>query len=205
MNNSTQPTKQQLRQQLRLKRRSLSTFQQQKAAIALDKCLARSGLLIRFKHIAFYLANDGEIDPGLVIKRARAMGRQCYLPVIGPNRQLRFCGYQAGDPLRRNRYGIAEPLTGVKPRKLWALGLILLPLVGFDKAGNRLGMGGGYYDRALSRNSLKLATGPVLVGLAHRCQQTDLLSSDDWDIPLAWIATDTGLIKARQTNSKQQG
>lgn len=195
MNSSIQPNKRQLRQQLRSRRRSLSKFQQRKAAIALDKCLARSGLLIRFKHIAFYLANDGEIDPSMVIRRAQAMGRYCYLPVIGPGRQLLFCQYQAGDSLRRNRYDIAEPLPEVKPRKIWALGLILLPLVGFDQAGNRLGMGGGYYDRALSATSNTIR--PRLVGLAHSCQQTDQLTRDDWDIPIASIATDTRLIKAQ--------
>lgn len=195
MNDSNQLKKRQLRQQLRSKRRKLSRFQQRKAAIALDKCLARSGLLLRFNHIAFYLANDGEINPYRVIQRAQAMGRSCYLPVvIGPNQRLLFYQYQTSDPLRHNRYGIAEPLPGTKPRKIWALGLILLPLVGFDRAGNRLGMGGGYYDRTLTGSPLLR---PMLVGLAHSCQQSDQLARDDWDIPIEWVATDAGLIKAR--------
>ena len=185
----------QLRRQLRARRRALTRDQQRRAAIALDAVIARSGLLTRHRHIAFYLANDGEIDPSLLLKRAHRQGLCCYLPVIAPDNKLLFVRYRPGDPLRQNGFGIMEPLNLSQRRKPWALDMVLLPLVGFDRDGGRLGMGGGFYDRCFSGiKQIPAMKWPTLVGLAHRCQELNRLTLASWDIPLALIATDEGLI-----------
>lgn len=198
---SRRPSRKELRLQLRKKRLSLTPSQQQHAAIALDKTLTRSGLLNRHRQIAFYLANDGEIDPARLLRRAHHRGLHCYLPVLAPNNSLWFVRYRPGDRLKKNRFGIPEPINLASKRKPWALGLVLLPLVGFDRLGGRLGMGGGFYDRSFKKclYSPKM-TGPQLMGLAHRCQELAFIEQESWDIPLSLIATDEKLIAV--TNPK---
>ncbi|MEE8056832.1 MAG: 5-formyltetrahydrofolate cyclo-ligase [Pseudomonadales bacterium] len=185
----------QLRKQLRAKRQALPSLQQQRAATALDKTLVRSGLLNRYQHIAFYQANDGEIDPTILLQRAHRWGRRCYMPVLAPNNSLWFVRYRPGDKLKKNRFGIPEPANRKARRKPWTLGLVLLPLVGFDRQGGRLGMGGGFYDRCFNcvKRHPKM-TQPQLVGLAHRCQEVEYLKLESWDIPLSQVATDGELI-----------
>jgi len=71
--------------------------------------------------------------------------------------------------------------------------VILLPLVGFDRSGGRLGMGGGFYDRTLSYKTRTPKRPPILLGLAHNCQEVPQLSTASWDIPLQAIITDRRL------------
>ena len=71
-----------LRRQLRQARRSLSPLQQQRAARALYRQLAQHPLFRRARHIAFYLPNDGEIDPRLLLREAQRRGKIAYLPVL---------------------------------------------------------------------------------------------------------------------------
>ena len=91
-----------------------------------------------------------------------------------------------------NRFGIQEPACS--PRhwvRAWQLDLILLPLVAFDESGNRLGMGGGFYDRSLAyRQSRTHSRRPRLIGLAHELQRVEQLATNSWDIPLDMIATE---------------
>ena len=102
---------------------------------------------------------------------------------------LLFLRYTATTPMTRNRYGIAEPELDVQqvlPHSM--LDIICTPLVAFDEAGNRLGMGGGYYDRTLAcwhEHQL----GPRPLGLAHDCQQVDAVPQAQWDVPLPQIIT----------------
>ena len=78
----------------------------------------------------------------------------------------------------------------------WGLDLILLPLVGFDLKGNRLGMGGGYYDRTLSYlRHRRFWIKPRLVGVAHECQKVDSLIARPWDIPLDAVVTETAFYR----------
>lgn len=187
--------RQQLRQQLREQRRSLSLKQQQQAAQCVANNILASGLLKRHRDIALYMANDGEIDPSPLLHLLCQQGRRCYLPVIAPNNQLRFVLYQPGDTLKLNRFGIAEPMEQRQQRKPWTMGLVFVPLVGFDRNGGRLGMGGGFYDRSFSRiKTQPMLKQPQLVGLAHHCQQVEALALNSWDIPLSQIATDQEII-----------
>ncbi|WP_298445677.1 5-formyltetrahydrofolate cyclo-ligase [uncultured Ferrimonas sp.] len=186
--------RQQLRQQLRQARRSLSHEQQRAAAINLAAHLPDNSLLQHASHVALYLAADGELDPHLLAEILHARGKTLALPVIHPfhPHQLLFQQYLPGMAMRPNRFGIDEPrLDKSALVPLFELDVVLMPLVGFDLHGNRLGMGGGFYDRTLA--GLAATQRPTLIGLAHEVQQVDRLPDKPWDIPLDAIATATML------------
>lgn len=185
------------RRQVRKLRRQLSLPAQQTASNKLTSRLTNHSWFRNSKRIAFYLANDGEIDPESVMTIAAAAGKTCYLPVLHPLKfnRLYFAKYQPGNPLSWNHYGIAEPnLTTSAISPSWSLNLILLPLVGFDRNGNRLGMGGGYYDRTLAFKARHPQYGPKLLGLAHSLQEIDNIRRYSWDIPLDGVVTDNEFI-----------
>ncbi|MFN3579747.1 MAG: 5-formyltetrahydrofolate cyclo-ligase [Pseudomonas sp.] len=185
-----------LRKQLRKARNTLTPAQQRQASLALARHLAHHPLFIRSRHVAFYLANDGEIDPAAAMRRAQRRGKSCYLPVLSrwPATQMRFQRLEKSQRWRKNRFGITEPVPNPRRQvKTWRLQLILMPLVGFDRNGNRLGMGGGFYDRALAylRRRSRWQS-PQLLGVAHQCQEVKQLSSAAWDIRLNGIVSDQG-------------
>ena len=189
-----QPSRQQLRRQLRAARRALTPAQQRQAAQGLYRQLAQHPLFRRARHIALYLPNDGEIDPRPLLREAQRRGKRTYLPVLSdwPRTKMVFQQVRRGEKLRPNRFGIPEPrIQRARQRTIWALDLILLPLVGFDDEGGRLGMGGGFYDRSLAYRTRRTAWhAPVLVGLAHECQKVERLAQASWDVPLQGTVTD---------------
>lgn len=141
------------------------------------------------KRIALYLPNDGEVDTHLAIKQAWKRGQSVYLPVLDPVRKgfLWFIEYKTSSKMRKNRFGIYEPDARfnkrVSAKFIQAVGL---PLVAFDDEGNRLGMGGGFYDRSFEF-CRQQGTKPKLFGLAHQCQRVDHLPTESWDIRLSGI------------------
>ena len=194
MKQTNLPSRAQLRRQLRAARRALSRSQQQRAARDLYRQLAQHPLFRRARHIALYLPSDGEIDPRPLLRAAQRRGKATYLPVLSawPKTKMVFQRVRAGETLRLNRFKIAEPRANRhQQRKVWALDLILLPLVGFDAHGGRLGMGGGFYDRSLAYRALRTQPQkPQLVGVAHECQKVEKLAMASWDVALAATVTD---------------
>ena len=182
-----------LRQLMRDRRRSLTPGQQANASRGIAQQLSRLPAFCNSRRIAFYLANDGEIDPYLAMGIAEAAGKECFLPILHPLKQNRlyFARHRQGDKLTTNRFGINEPqLRGAYIVPPLGLDLILLPLVAFDHNGNRLGMGGGFYDRTLARQQ----NFTRIIGLAQSCQETDSIDHQPWDVPLQAVVTEQEII-----------
>ena len=175
-----------LRRSLRERRRGLSVNAQRTASRNLDTQLRALPVLRSARNIALYLANDGEISPYTTLRRLSRMGKRCYLPCLRRT-HLAFRSHRPGQTLRSNRFDIPEPA----PRRGTDL-----PLVGFDRKGNRLGMGGGFYDRTLAR--LSPMKRPLLIGLAHHCQEVEQLPVQSWDIPLDAVVTDKSVYWLKQ-------
>jgi 5-formyltetrahydrofolate cyclo-ligase len=181
-----------IRREMRTKRRKLTSSQQRIHAASTGKILKKS-LLFRANHIACYLANDGELNLQPFITECFRANKKIYLPSLQTNsKKLRFKQYQLSSKMKMNQYGIPEP-ANAKCRPTWALDLILLPLVSFDLNGNRLGMGGGYYDRTFNFTQNNLSDKPWIVGIGHECQQHENLPKANWDIPLQYLATEKKL------------
>lgn len=176
----------QIRQKIRTARQALSEKEQIKAANQLLEQIKTLPEIQHSNHIALYLSQDSEIDTSPLIHWLWQQNKSVYLPVIHPfsQGQLLFFKYTNQTPLHLNRYKIKEPkldITQLAPLK--SLDLILSPLVAFDNTGQRLGMGGGYYDRTFAYfNGFK-------IGLAHDCQRIEKVETYGWDQALDKIIT----------------
>lgn len=184
MNTSLYQQRAELRRQLRKARVGIPTPKRRVAEKALQRSLLRCSNLRRAKHIAAYAAVGSEINPQHALMTLASQGHQIYYPRIRRS-HMDFLTMRGAKSL--NRHGIAEPKHG-RPRPLWAMGAILIPLLGFDQSGQRLGQGGGYYDRALSKLRFKR---PRIIGLAFDEQRCDQLPTASWDQPLDGVITPT--------------
>jgi len=150
--------------------------------------------------IAGYLAIRGEISPAATLAQCRSRGTPTFVPVVRGDR-LRFVSIDADTEWVTGRFGIVEPVSGASIEPM-ALQAVLLPLTAFDAHGNRLGMGGGFYDRCFEtvaeRRRQGLAT-PQLIGVGHAFQQVDALDPAPWDVRLDQVVTDAGALPARNS------
>nr|VFK30612.1 MAG: 5-formyltetrahydrofolate cyclo-ligase [Candidatus Kentron sp. MB]VFK75321.1 MAG: 5-formyltetrahydrofolate cyclo-ligase [Candidatus Kentron sp. MB] len=182
-----------IRSQIRAKRQGLSRASRIRCAKRLTANLVTSPLFQRSQRIACFFPRDGEIDLSLLFPRLFSLGKRAYLPVLH-GKKLWFLPFDGKTPLVCNKYGIPEP--GASPHLRcapWALDLVLTPLVAFDDMGNRLGMGGGYYDRTFAYlPQRRVFIRPKLVGVAYAFQQMTLPAQNHWDIPMDAIVTDEG-------------
>ena len=181
-----------LRHKLRARRRALDAVSRQAAAQKLAALIADLDCYRSSRHIAAYMAVEGEMDPEPLMRRADRDGKQLYLPRLaaGRARMLQFIRWTPGTRMQPNRIGIPEPADDrdgeILPEKL---DLVLTPLVAFDRHGQRLGTGGGYYDHtfAFLKNG---ATRPLLLGLAYEFQCLEHIETQPWDVPLNSVVTD---------------
>lgn len=183
----------QIRKKIRQQRRSLSSLQQSQHQKAVIRQLLQSGLLRKHKRIAIYLDSDGELATNKIISLLHKMKKQVFLPTLFPfsKNKLLFLPFKKNTRLINNRFNIAEPRYFKRQVSVSSLHIIFMPLVAFDEQGNRIGMGGGFYDRTLSHCKLHNKSNlPLLIGLAHELQKIDAIDKQSWDIPLDGLLTE---------------
>jgi 5-formyltetrahydrofolate cyclo-ligase len=198
------------RRRLRGLRRALSREERRAAERRITATLRRMGCAARGRRVALYLARDGEVDLAELIRAARRGGARLYAPHITSRRRrtMRFLPLRDVRALRRNWYGIDEPeyepALGIAPSRL---DVILTPLVGFDRHGHRLGMGAGYYDRALRRRLAGVGVWrrPRIVGVAFACQETGTIAAAPWDVPLDLVVTERGVLRPARGSEQRTG
>ncbi|MGD8558732.1 MAG: 5-formyltetrahydrofolate cyclo-ligase [Gammaproteobacteria bacterium] len=188
-----------LRSTIRAQRRALTEQQLSDYANQFAHHVSKSRLFLNSQRVAFYIANDGELDPSILMAQAWAMGKDCYLPIVTEthDKSLWFAPYEPDQPMVANQFGIPEPDVS---RRKWVkarlLDLVIMPLVAFDRKGNRLGMGAGYYDRTLAfLKHRQQWIKPRLLGIGYSFQQQKAIDHQPWDVPLAYIATEKKLFK----------
>lgn len=191
-------TRTQLRRLMRERRRALSPAERRRSSVRLTRRIQCFRIFRNSQRLALYLPNDGEMDLTLLILRATQRRKRCYLPTLCPlgKRVLWFAPYRLGNPLRLGRLHIPEPIFSRAERvRARNLDLILVPVVAFDAKGNRLGMGGGYYDQTLAfLSSRRSWRKPRIVGVAYDFQQITALKPRPWDVPLDAIITETRVV-----------
>lgn len=185
----------QLRRQLRAQRTALTPTARIAAAAALLDKLQSLARWHSDQHIAGYWAVGGEMLLHLATSACTQRGAQWLLPRLHGDR-LRFAPWKLGDPVNPNRYGIPEPEVALDDCLAPdALDLVLVPVVGFDRRGNRLGSGAGFYDRSFSfLQHGERPRRPLLVGVAYAFAQLDALAAQPWDVALDYVCTERELI-----------
>jgi 5-formyltetrahydrofolate cyclo-ligase len=183
-----------VRKTLRSQRQALSAAERMAAAEAVADQVQHHPAFARPGYVAGYWASGGELPLHVLQLRLRPDQIWC-LPCVQTDGLLRFSPWRPGDPLVTGRYGIPEPnvATGslLEPHELH---LVLLPLLGFDRNGNRLGMGAGYYDRSFSFRQSAEAP-PTLIGIGYAMQELPPIDTQPWDVPLDAIVTENELIE----------
>jgi len=188
-----------LRLSIRRQRLQLPAAQQRQHALLVCKNLSRLRHFQKAGRIATYLSANGELDPSPIADISRDSSKQLYLPVLHPFRhgRLFFCEWEEHAQLQPNRFGILEPgchgNTGIPLR---SLDLILVPLVAFDASGQRVGMGGGFYDRTLGKARINSTwKRPRLIGIAHELQRVSTITAQPWDVQLDAVVTEAGVYR----------
>lgn len=148
------------------------------------------------RRIGIYAATAEELDTSYLIALALRRGCRVYLPRIDRRRRVHCMRFaQVSERQSVNRFGIAEP-EGPQLASVRLLDVVFLPLVGFDARGVRLGMGGGYYDRAFGFRKLRTVWhAPLLVGLGYASQEVERIAPAAHDVPLDLVITERGVLR----------
>ena len=174
-----------LRQSLKQRRREQAPTDIAHASLQACKNIQSVPRFEKAKNVAIYSPFAGEIDPLSLL----ALNKSFFLPVVEDNFAMRFIAVHGNEDMALNRYGILEPI-GNEVIDVAALDAVVIPLVAFSRRGDRLGMGAGYYDRALAQCSETT----FRVGFAYSWQEVEQLYSEDWDIPLHAVITEKDII-----------
>ena len=185
-----------LRNLLRERRMALGAGERIAAATALAERLEEIPEFLTDENIAGYWAVSGELPLAAILGGLRGRSQVYLLPVVGEDGLLRFAPWRPGVEIATNRFGIPEPKCA--PDELVAadkLDVVLVPLLGFDRRGHRLGFGGGYYDRTFAFLQEEARPGrPLLVGIGYAAQEVDAIEPMSWDVRLDYIATERELV-----------
>ncbi len=185
-----------LRAELRARRKALVASERIAAANALAGALDQLADFLVDPRIAGYWAIDGELPLHSVVAKLSRRGQHYCLPrIIGP-RQLAFVEWRPGVDLEANRYGIPEAVCSAADLLAPdAVDIVLLPLLGFDRQGHRIGYGGGYYDASFAFLRGRSEAGqPLLIGVGYAAQQVAAIAPAAWDVHLDYVATEKELI-----------
>lgn len=181
-----------LRKQLRAARARIPSAERERAARQAARRLLGMLEIRRARHVAVYLAAGSELDTRPLIRALRRQGKSLSAPRIDrcvPGRMHMLPLDDSQRPMRRNLHGIAEPMAARRAGRTVAVDVAIIPLLGFDRRGARLGSGAGFYDRWLARPGPR----PYRLGFGFACQETALIPVEVWDLPLDAICTERSI------------
>ena len=188
--------KQTIRNRLSEKRKSIPLFEQHQKSTQIVQRVKSFRLFKEAKEVAVYHAINGEANPRDLTSDTN---KQFYLPVLSSNESqgLEFSLINQETQYQNNKFQIPEPIRATNKIQPNSLDLVIVPLLGFDLSGNRLGMGGGFYDRCFAFKKESLLK-PFLIGFAYDFQEVEKIQAESWDIGLDAIATETRFIEFKK-------
>jgi 5-formyltetrahydrofolate cyclo-ligase len=173
-------------------RRSMTPSDRSRASTRIANRFLNSRYFLGSKTIGCYVSTRDEVDTSEIIERAWRAKKRIFLPVTAANGHMFFRETRPETGLARNEFGLWEPVSGERIDAS-RLDVVVTPLVAFDDQGNRIGMGGGYFDRTfafLAERNCWLH--PKLIGVAFDCQRVPKIPRNPWDIPVFRVLTETG-------------
>lgn len=183
---ASQIQKAELRRAALARRDALSADHRAAASRAVAETVLAMPALAGARLVGAFWPIRSEIDPRPIAEGLFARGQRVVLPQVTPD-GLVFREWRAGEALVKGGFGLSEPSADLPPLDPDAL---VVPLAAFDRQGQRIGYGRGYYDGAITRLS---ALHPVLtIGIAFACQQVDRVPAEPHDRPLDHVVTEDG-------------
>jgi 5-formyltetrahydrofolate cyclo-ligase len=187
-----------LRRWLRNRRRAIQGPARQQAAKQVARAVAAARWLQPGRCIGLYLSMPEELDTTPLLQLALRRGCRIAVPRIVSVRHNRMQFFELSGAVGAGAFGIAEPRGG-RMRTARQMDLVFVPLVGFDPAGHRIGMGRGFYDRFLAhRGRMHHWRRPLLVGIAYDAQCVPSLPTSGHDVPLDAVVTESTLLRFRR-------
>ena len=174
------------REELIARRSAMPADERRAGSESIARRLLGAFPLLQGRTIGFCWPYRGEFDPRFVIRRLRDAGSRAALPVVvARGAPLQFCEWWPGAPMRSATLGIPVP-DGTQPLQPEAL---LIPPVGFDAAGYRLGYGAGYFDRTLAAMSPR----PLAIAVAFELSRIPTIRPQPHDVPMDFVVTEVGV------------
>ncbi len=178
--------KRRMRSELKARRARLTDVERERASGGACGVLMATAFWNQARTVALFHSMADEVSTSALMASAWSSGRRVALPVTpGLGSPLFFRWVLPETPLVRARYGALEPAATALSARLEELELVVVPGLGFDASGARLGYGGGYYDRTLAR------TGPGVM-LAFASQQVERVPTGPHDVRVKGVATEKG-------------
>jgi len=184
--------KNKLRKKLFQKNQSMSSEYKKLASAEVQKTFLDINSLNKAKNILLYKDIKGEMPTDKIMLESQRMGIGVYFPVVADNYKLSLIKYLKGDRFKKNKYGIDEP-EGSEQINPENLSIAIVPFVGVDNNGYRLGNGGGYYDR-LFAHALKREDRPKIYGLIYDFQIFNGEINEKHDIKFDSVFTEDNVI-----------
>ena len=186
--------KKRLRQKYSAMRLAQTAAQRMHAAEAIANQLGDISQWNSANYIAGYWACNGEVPLHVVQMRVQTPKIWC-LPIVQSNSTLKFAPWRSGNDLVSNQFGIPEPdIAPTSALDAASMSIVLLPLLAYTRNGQRLGMGGGYYDRSFAFCNSN-ATPPILIGVAYSCQEAENLPAEAWDVKLDMLINEREVLR----------
>jgi 5-formyltetrahydrofolate cyclo-ligase len=182
--------KRRLRLVLSQRRQAVAPAESERCARRIEAALLAEPRVRQASRFALYAALPDEVPSRPLFDALSALGRPCLFPRALPGHRLAFAAVSDWSELRPGRYGVLEPPAQAAVIRPGAGDLVLVPGVAFDRAGDRLGRGIGYYDRTFPASA---PGAPLLIGVAYQLQLVDALPCLETDRRMDAVVTELGL------------
>ncbi|MDV0443442.1 5-formyltetrahydrofolate cyclo-ligase [Methanocorpusculaceae archaeon Cs1] len=185
--NSTMPSKAEIREHLRSVRDALTLEERREKSYYITEHLIR--FLKPYTTVFAYVSKEPEVESLVIINSLLGAGKTVIVPIIDTKtKTLRLSYLTSVADLEPGTFQVPEPLSAEIPADIDKIEIALLPLIGFDRSGNRIGYGAGYYDRFFD-----VYPDIPRIGLAYACQEVDRIPAESYDRKMDWIVTENGI------------